>query len=117
MHRAQLVKAAVFLWALVVFMPVGANYLGAAMPSSLKLTREARVKVVKWRRSCGGEVDMDALSEVLKILQFNSAIFFNARFTAPWCFASPEAEAVAKQVNAGSSVCSSTISSWTVRAP
>ena len=31
MHRAQLVKAAVFLWALVVFMPVGANYLGAAM--------------------------------------------------------------------------------------
>jgi len=45
---------------------------------------------------------MDALSEVLKVLQFNSAIFFNARFTAPWCFASPEAEAVARQVNAGS---------------
>jgi AraC-like DNA-binding protein len=45
---------------------------------------------------------MDALSEVLKILQFNSAIFFNARFTAPWCFASPEAETVARQVNAGS---------------
>ena len=45
---------------------------------------------------------MDALSEVLKVLQFNSAIFFNARFTAPWCFASPQAEAVARQVNAGS---------------
>lgn len=45
---------------------------------------------------------MDALSEVLKVLQFSSAIFFNARFTAPWCFASPEADAVARQVNAGS---------------
>lgn len=29
MHRSQRVKAAVFLWALVVFMPVGVNYLGA----------------------------------------------------------------------------------------
>ena len=45
---------------------------------------------------------MDALSEVLKVLKFNSAIFFNARFTAPWCLASPHAEAVARQVNAGS---------------
>jgi AraC-like DNA-binding protein len=45
---------------------------------------------------------MDALSEVLKVLQFNSAIFFNARFTAPWCLASPHAETVAAQVNAGS---------------
>ncbi len=45
---------------------------------------------------------MDALSEVLKVLHFNSAIFFKARFTAPWCFASPQAEAVAKRVNAGS---------------
>lgn len=45
---------------------------------------------------------MDALSEVLKVLQFNSAIFFKARFTAPWCFASPEAGTVARQVKAGS---------------
>ena len=45
---------------------------------------------------------MDALSEVLKVLQFDSAIFFNARFTAPWCFASPEAETVGRQINAGS---------------
>ncbi|HEX6720668.1 MAG TPA: AraC family transcriptional regulator [Burkholderiaceae bacterium] len=43
---------------------------------------------------------MDALSEVLKVLRFNSAIFFNATFTAPWCFASPQAEAVARQVDA-----------------
>jgi AraC-like DNA-binding protein len=43
---------------------------------------------------------MDALSEVLKVLRFNSAIFFNATFTAPWCFASPQADAVARQVDA-----------------
>lgn len=45
---------------------------------------------------------MDALSEVLKVLRINSAIFFNARFTAPWCLASPEADEVARQVKAGS---------------
>jgi len=45
---------------------------------------------------------MDALSEVLRVLHFNSAIFFKARFTAPWCLASPQAEAVAAQVDAGS---------------
>ena len=45
---------------------------------------------------------MDALSEVLKVLRFNSAIFFNATFTAPWRLASPEAESVAMKVNAGS---------------
>ena len=45
---------------------------------------------------------MDALSEVLKVLHFNSAIFFKASFTAPWCLASPQADAVARQVDAGS---------------
>ncbi len=45
---------------------------------------------------------MDALSEVLKVLHFNSAIFFKARFSAPWCYVSPQAETVARQVNAGS---------------
>ncbi|MGJ7507452.1 cupin domain-containing protein [Variovorax sp. GT1P44] len=45
---------------------------------------------------------MDALSEVLKVLQLNSAVFFNARFTAPWCIETPEAEAAAGQFNAGS---------------
>ena len=32
---------------------------------------------------------MDALSEVLKVVQLNGAVFFNARLTAPWCFESP----------------------------
>ena len=45
---------------------------------------------------------MDALSEVLKVLHFSSAIFFKARFTAPWSLASPQADAVARQVGAGS---------------
>jgi len=45
---------------------------------------------------------MDALSEVLKVLQFKSAIFFKANFSAPWCLASPQADAVARQVDAGS---------------
>ncbi|HET9207538.1 MAG TPA: AraC family transcriptional regulator [Burkholderiaceae bacterium] len=44
---------------------------------------------------------MDALSEVLKVLHFNSAIFFKARFTAPWCLASPHAEAVTSGAEAG----------------
>jgi AraC-like DNA-binding protein/mannose-6-phosphate isomerase-like protein (cupin superfamily) len=45
---------------------------------------------------------MDALSEVLKILHFNSAIFFKARFTAPWCLASPHADSVARRLHARS---------------
>jgi len=40
---------------------------------------------------------MDALSEILKVVQLNGAIFFNARFTAPWCVASP-AEASLSQM-------------------
>ena len=38
--------------------------------------------------------DMDALSEVLRVVRLNSAVFFNARFSAPWCFASPEVSSV-----------------------
>ncbi len=37
---------------------------------------------------------MDALSEVLRVVRLSSAIFFNARFTAPWCFSSPAAASV-----------------------
>ena len=44
---------------------------------------------------------MDALSELLKLVRFNSAIFFNAKFTAPWCFASPQASSVAAQLGQG----------------
>jgi AraC-like DNA-binding protein len=35
---------------------------------------------------------MDALSEILKVVQLNGALFFNACFTAPWCVATPAEE-------------------------
>jgi hypothetical protein len=44
---------------------------------------------------------MDALSEILKVVQLNGAIFFNARFTAPWCVASPADASLAKTLGLG----------------
>lgn len=44
---------------------------------------------------------MDALSEILRVVQLNSAVFFNARFTAPWCFASPASASVMETVQPG----------------
>jgi AraC-like DNA-binding protein len=41
---------------------------------------------------------MDALSEILKVVQLNGAIFFNARFTAPWCVASPAEASLARML-------------------
>jgi AraC-like DNA-binding protein len=34
---------------------------------------------------------MDALSEILRVIKLDSAIYFNAEFSEPWCLASPEA--------------------------
>ena len=44
---------------------------------------------------------MDALSEVLRVVRLNSAVFFNARFSAPWCFSSPEASSVMQILHPG----------------
>jgi len=38
---------------------------------------------------------MDALSETLRVVRLTGAIFINARFSAPWCYASPAADAAA----------------------
>lgn len=38
---------------------------------------------------------MDALSEVLKIVKLQGALFFNAEFSAPWCVASSESSRIA----------------------
>ena len=38
---------------------------------------------------------MDALSEVLKIISLDSAIYFNAEMSEPWCFLSPQADTLA----------------------
>jgi AraC-like DNA-binding protein len=44
---------------------------------------------------------MDVLSEVLKVVKLDSAIFFNAEFTAPWCLRSPESSRVAPLLSPG----------------
>jgi AraC-like DNA-binding protein len=38
---------------------------------------------------------MDALSDMLSVVRMVGAIFFNAKFTAPWCYQSPHADAAA----------------------
>jgi AraC-like DNA-binding protein len=44
---------------------------------------------------------MDALSETLRVVRLVGAIFINARFTAPWCYASPHADAAAPLLEPG----------------
>ncbi len=38
---------------------------------------------------------MDVLSEVLKAVKLDGAMFYNAEFSAPWCFRSPASRTVA----------------------
>jgi AraC-like DNA-binding protein len=45
---------------------------------------------------------MDALSEIFRLVRFNSAIFFKGKFTAPWSFASPRASSIAGALGKGS---------------
>lgn len=44
---------------------------------------------------------MDALSETLRVVRLVGAIFINARFTAPWCYQSPHADAAAPLLEPG----------------
>ena len=44
---------------------------------------------------------MDALSETLRVVRLTGAIFISARFTAPWCYASPSADAAAPLLEPG----------------
>ncbi len=44
---------------------------------------------------------MDALSEVLRVVRLNSAVFYNARFSAPWCFSAPAASSVMHTLQPG----------------
>ncbi len=37
---------------------------------------------------------MDALSHTLRVVRLSSAIFINARFSAPWCYQSPRADSL-----------------------
>jgi AraC-like DNA-binding protein len=45
---------------------------------------------------------MDALSEVLRVVNLQSAIYFNAELSEPWCLASPEAHTLAPVLARGS---------------
>ena len=38
---------------------------------------------------------MDVLSEVLKAVKLDGAMFYNAEFSAPWCFRSPASRIMA----------------------
>jgi AraC-like DNA-binding protein len=45
---------------------------------------------------------MDVLSEVLKTVKLDGALFYNAEFSAPWCFRSPPSRTVAPYFASGS---------------
>lgn len=38
---------------------------------------------------------MDVLSELLKVIKLDSAIFFNCEFSSPWCYRAPDSECAA----------------------
>jgi AraC-like DNA-binding protein len=44
---------------------------------------------------------MDALSETLRVVRLVGAVFINSRFTAPWCYQSPRADAAAPLLEPG----------------
>src|SRR3989475_11797759 len=45
---------------------------------------------------------MDVLSEVLKAVKLDGALFYNAEFSAPWCLCSPASPTLAIYLSAGS---------------
>ena len=45
---------------------------------------------------------MDVLSEVLKAVKLDGALFYNAEFSAPWCLCSPASPTLAPYLSAGS---------------
>lgn len=45
---------------------------------------------------------MDALSEILRIIKLDSAIYLNGEFSEPWCLATPEARQMAHMLRPGS---------------
>src|SRR5262249_53542708 len=48
-----------------------------------------------------GGVVVDVLSEVLKVVTLDGAIFYNAEFTAPWSFRSPNSRKLAPYFSPG----------------
>lgn len=53
---------------------------------------------VGWLCSASGlaeEIPMDVLSEVLKAVKLDGAVFFHGEFAAPWCAREPDASTMA----------------------
>lgn len=46
---------------------------------------------------------MDALSELLRVIKLDSAVYINAEFSEPWCIASPQARLLAPVLAQGTS--------------
>lgn len=44
---------------------------------------------------------MDVLSEVLRVVRLEGALFFNAEFSAPWCISEPQSIAIAPYLSPG----------------
>src|SRR3954470_15953571 len=44
---------------------------------------------------------MDVLSEVLRTVKLEGALFFNAEFSAPWCLSSSQSTAIAPYLSPG----------------
>lgn len=42
---------------------------------------------------------MDVLSEVLRVVRLEGAVFFNGEFSAPWCLSTPESTAIASYLS------------------
>lgn len=45
---------------------------------------------------------MDVLSEVLKAVKLDGALFYNAEFSAPWCFRQPASHIMAPYLSSDS---------------
>ena len=45
---------------------------------------------------------MDVLSEVLKAVKLDGAVFFHGEFSAPWCMREPDADTMASYLSAAS---------------
>src|SRR5438477_11183337 len=50
---------------------------------------------------CGPKNGMDVLSEVLKVVKLEGAIYYNAEFAAPWCFRAPPSSVLAHHFSPG----------------
>ena len=46
-------------------------------------------------------INMDVLSEVLRVVRLEGALFFNAEFSAPWCLSSSRSSAIAPDLYPG----------------